>query len=70
MADKKATVEDFAEVVGLPQEEAAKAFAEAGWSMRVTRRDGQGCICTRDYRLDRVNVGVAAGVVTEVRSIG
>jgi hypothetical protein len=70
MTDKKVAVEDFAEVIGLSEADAKKAFSENGWSMRVTRRDGQGCICTRDYRLDRVNVAVVAGVVTEVRSIG
>jgi hypothetical protein len=70
MTDKKATAEDFAEVIGLDEVDAKRAFTEAGWSMRVTRRDGQGCVCTRDYRLDRVNVEVTAGVVTAVRSIG
>lgn len=54
------------DVVGMLEDEARKASAEQGLVVRITARDGNHCIVTRDYRTDRVNVTVESGVVVAV----
>ena len=49
----------------------AKMLAEAaGWFIRVMRLDGKNCIGTCDFRMNRINVAVEHGRVTEVTGIG
>jgi len=57
-------------VIGLTEDEAQAAVEEQGWTLRVTRRDGEDLAATMDLRLDRVNVEVVDGEVTQVVDIG
>jgi hypothetical protein len=62
---------DLSMLVGKTEEE-AKELIEAtkddglgeGLRWRDVRRDGQAYVCTRDYRLDRVNLETEKGIVT------
>jgi hypothetical protein len=57
-------------LVGL-DETAAAAHAEAnGGLVRVIERDGQPLAMTMDFRETRMNVAVAAGLITAVHSRG
>lgn len=56
--------------IGMDEKWAEEFFAQFNYSMRVTRRDGQDCIITRDYRFDRVNVTVREGKVIEISYVG
>lgn len=58
------------ELVGLSVDEATKVAAEHGWTVRVVVLDGEPQIVTDDYSPDRINVGVADGVVTSIESRG
>lgn len=59
--------EDFSDLIGLTPQEAQ---ARSGLAIRVTMRDGRPLIVTHDYRLDRLNVSVADGLVDFVRGRG
>ena len=57
-------------LVGL-REDAARAAAErGGCTLRVIERDGEPLAYTQEYRDDRVNVRVRAGVVVAIDGIG
>lgn len=56
--------------VGKPVAEAVEFFKERGYTLRMTKVDGQPAICTRDYRIDRINVSVENGIVTELTGRG
>ncbi len=58
------------DVVGLSVDEATAAAAESGWEVRVAREDGVDLPVTADFRENRINVAIEAGVITEVLSIG
>lgn len=64
------TEESAADLVGLTEEEAEDAAEELGWTIRVTRRDGEDLAATMDLRENRVNVEVTDGEVTAILSIG
>lgn len=51
------------DIVGLVEDEARKAAAEEGFTVRITRRDGESFVVTRDLRADRVNFNIENGVV-------
>lgn len=54
-------------LIGLTEQQAIDTLEHHGWSLRVVRRCGQPCIVTRDLRLTRYNVNIAAdGTVDEV----
>lgn len=53
------------DVIGLPEEEVRAGVKEAGGLFRVRSRDGQRYMGTCDLRMDRLNVHVVDGVVTE-----
>ena len=57
-------------LVGLSEADATTAAQNNGWELRVAKRDGVDLAVTADYRTNRVNVAVAAGVVVAVQSIG
>lgn len=62
--------EDAEKLVGMDEEEAAKTAEAAGWTMRVTERDGESLMVTTDWQDNRVNVAVEDGRVSAVTSIG
>ena len=63
--------EESAEVlIDLSEDEAEAAAEERGWTVRVTRRDGEDLPATMDFRDNRVNVEVTDGVVTAIVNIG
>jgi hypothetical protein len=51
-------------LIGLSEDAAQTLAKELGFEMRVTERDGEQFPATADYRVDRVNVVITAGVVT------
>lgn len=53
-------------LVGLTVDEATKVAEGNGWVLRVTTLDGESQASTADYRPERVNVSVEAGLVTSV----
>ena len=55
--------EDFSELIGLTPAE-AEALVEG--AIRVTERDNQPLVVTRDYRLDRINVATVDGKIVSV----
>ena len=59
-----------AKLIGLDVNDAKEFLAVDDWVLRVVKRDGQVSVVTRDYRTDRVNVEVEAGVIVKVKSIG
>lgn len=40
------------------------------FTLRVVKKDGQPCIITCDYRLDRINVEIQDGIIVTVSGIG
>lgn len=56
--------------VGKTLSEARLALGKLGYTIRVMKEDGQHKIGTCDFRMDRINVTVENGKVTEVGSIG
>jgi hypothetical protein len=56
------------ELPGLTVEEASALFPD--YSFRVTRNNGNACICTQDYKIDRVNVHIRDKIITEVAHFG
>lgn len=59
-----ATALDVAALVGLTEAEAVEVIETSGFVARVVERDGEVFPATMDYREDRVNLVVAAGLVT------
>ena len=57
-------------ILGLNVDEATRALAVEGLTLRVVREDGVDLIVTDDLREDRLNVAVEAGVVTEILGFG
>jgi hypothetical protein len=59
------------EILGSPTSESdATALIESeGFTARVTERDGEPLPATMDYRIDRFNLTVVDGIVTEL-SVG
>lgn len=63
-------IEQVAEAaVGMSEQEAIAAITAAGGGYRIIGRDGEDFPMTMDYRLDRVNLRIEDGIVTEA-SIG
>ncbi len=56
--------------LGLRMSAALKLAANRGDRLRAVSIDGNAQICTRDYRLDRVNVSMREGVIDAVQSRG
>lgn len=58
---KDAVCDDF---VGMMEDDATvEAYNEGFDVVRITRRDGQSFVVTRDYRTDRINFNVEQNVV-------
>lgn len=60
-----ASVPDLIPWLGLDEAAAQAAAAEAGRPLRVVQRDDEHLPATMDYRADRINVRLRAGVVVE-----
>ena len=50
-------------LAGLSEADATAAAAQKGFTVRIVARDGEWYPVTKDYRLDRINLVVAGGVV-------
>lgn len=50
--------------LGMSEEEAKRAIVAAGYTFRVTAKDGRFFICTADYKANRVNIQTFGGKVT------
>jgi beta-lactam-binding protein with PASTA domain len=66
---------DVPDVIGDSLEDATATLEEAGFTVRVVRRDGEDLAATNDFVENRVNVAVetqddGTEVVTEVVSLG
>ena len=59
-----------AALVGLTLDEATKVAEGNGWTVRVSKLDGEDQMLTEDYSATRVDVVVEAGSVTAVDFIG
>lgn len=53
-------------LIGLSEDEAIKTASSLGWEFRVAARDGEQYMLTTDYVMNRVNVTIVEGTVTEV----
>ena len=70
-----AVSEDVPDIVGAEVEEATATLEDAGFTLRVVRRDGEDLAATLDYVPNRVNVAVetqddGSEQVTELISMG
>ncbi len=54
-----------ANYLGKAEDEATVLAMDDGYLVRVTRRDDRYFIVTMDYRTDRVNFKIDAGIVTK-----
>jgi hypothetical protein len=53
-------------LIGQDPDTATEIAAQSGYSVRVVSADGEALAVTTDYRLDRVNISVVDGRITEV----
>jgi hypothetical protein len=60
-------MEKYNEFIGKTLKEASEL---TDLQLRVTRRDGNACICTQDLNFDRLNVEIENGIITKVKGIG
>ncbi len=67
MSDELSIEEWLSHGIGEEEEEIKSAVVNAGYAWRVRSRDGQPCVGTRDYRMDRVNADIVDGRVTDLR---
>lgn len=51
--------------LGMSEEAAKIAITDLGFRVRVVMRDGSPFMVTQDLRMDRVNLTIADGIVTE-----
>lgn len=58
--------EEAKTLIGLTEDEAMKVASTEGWEFRVAARDGEQYMLTTDYVMNRVNVTIVEGTVTEV----
>ena len=56
------------ELIGMSEEVAEKCALDAGYTWRVTERDGEMFALTMDYYPTRINVVVDKGLITEAYS--
>lgn len=65
-----ADVQQFASIVGKTTHDAQQALKKKGYSMRVSKLDGEAQMLTRDMNNHRVNVEVLNGKVVQVFFVG
>jgi len=61
---------NFTDLIGLSVPDAEQKCKNAGFRMRVIKKDGEELIKTMDHRTDRINVEVVGGKVTAVDGVG
>jgi hypothetical protein len=74
-ATEETAAADVPDIVGESVEDATETLEEAGFTLRVVRRDGEDLAGTADFLENRVNVAVetqddGTEVVTEIVSMG
>lgn len=57
---------DDSEIIGMTLTEAVEHVAPRGLGVRATNIDGQPRVVTRDYRTDRINVGIVDGKIATI----
>lgn len=62
-------IKEFGHLVGIPLEKGNDNI-DPSFSIRVTKIDGQPCVVTHDFRLDRINVEIENGIITNVTGLG
>jgi|GEM_PF-1301779 len=67
--DNPIPAEEANTLIGLSEDEAMKVASSEGWEFRVAARDGEQYMLTKDYVMNRVNVTIVEGTITEV-SVG
>jgi len=55
-------------LVGMTSEQAEACAIDAGYTWRVFEQDGEQFALTMDYRVDRINVKIEQGIITEAYS--
>jgi hypothetical protein len=63
--DKRETEELCNRIIGMDLETATDFLQKLSKTIRVYRKDGHLLMMTRDYRINRVNVNVADGIVID-----
>lgn len=66
-ANTRGTMVHIGEVIGKGEKEAVSFLNGNGFSTRITCRDGNYFICTRDFRTDRINLTIEDGKVKEIK---
>ncbi len=74
-ATEESIAVDIPEIIGDSVEDATSTLEDAGFTLRVVKRDGEELAATLDFLENRVNVAVetqddGTEVVTEVVSVG
>jgi hypothetical protein len=60
----------FNKILGMTLKDAKKYLKDRGFIIRMIEIDGVPCICTNDYKEDRVNVYMENDRIVRVYSIG
>jgi hypothetical protein len=69
MDDVAAETDRFAkDLIGMASDTAEACAAEVGYSWRVYEQDGEQFALTMDYRVERINVKIERGIVTDAYS--
>ena len=66
----KVEMADAQVLIGMSEADAQAKADDAGWTLRVSRIDGEDLPSTNDYNPQRVNVSVTDGEVDAILSIG
>ena len=62
---------DTAQLIGKTLQEAGDLLEPLGYIVRATKKNGSPIICTRDYRLNRLNVEIdSESKIVDVVGIG
>ena len=61
---------EFSHIAGKSVKDAEASLKKQGYSMRVTKEDGEDLLLNRDMCTSRVNVEVIDGKVTQVSHVG
>lgn len=64
--DNPISTDEANTLIGLTEDEAMKVASSEGWEFRIAARDGEQYMLTADYIVNRVNVTIVEGTITEV----
>jgi hypothetical protein len=69
MDDVAAETDRFAkDLIGMAASTAEECASDVGYSWRVYEEDGEQFALTMDYRVERINVKIERGIVTDAYS--